>query len=257
MTATSVRLYRRNLQAGRRLGLEISSRCAAQLRQLTHDLCLSLAAGEILLLGGNWYVTHSGLLHIAQRRRCAGIHVEIIRELSDPSSLRWVAKATVYRSPDCKGFTGYGDADPSNVSQLVRGAELRVAETRATNRGLRKAYGIGLCSVEEIGSAPEPPQPVTQRKSVASEKPSNNGNGQSLRDRLRLIVRQHQLDPAAVKAYAADFCEVKELREATRQQMEYFVHHLSELVEHDRAGLLCVLNSYHGKAAASGPEAAA
>lgn len=27
------------------------------------------------------------------------------------------------------------------------GAEMRVAETRAVNRALRKAYGIGLCSV--------------------------------------------------------------------------------------------------------------
>jgi hypothetical protein len=28
---------------------------------------------------------------------------------------------------------------------------MRVAETRAVNRALRKAYGIGICSVEEIG----------------------------------------------------------------------------------------------------------
>ncbi|MGB9234169.1 MAG: hypothetical protein WCC04_07120, partial [Terriglobales bacterium] len=54
------------------------------------------------------------------------------------------------------GFVGYGDADPSNVSPLVRGAEMRVAETRAVNRALRKAYGIGICSVEEIGSVPTP-----------------------------------------------------------------------------------------------------
>ena len=45
------------------------------------------------------------------------------------------------------GFVGYGDADPSNVSSLVHGTEMRVAETRAVNRALRKAYGIGICSV--------------------------------------------------------------------------------------------------------------
>ena len=33
---------------------------------------------------------------------------------------------------------------------------MRVAETRAVNRALRKAYGIGICSVEEIGSFAEP-----------------------------------------------------------------------------------------------------
>jgi hypothetical protein len=37
---------------------------------------------------------------------------------------------------------GYGDANPSNVSPLVRGAEMRIAETRAVNRALRKAYWI-------------------------------------------------------------------------------------------------------------------
>jgi len=37
---------------------------------------------------------------------------------------------------------------------MVRGVEMRVAETRAVNRALRKAYGIGTCSVEEIGSLP-------------------------------------------------------------------------------------------------------
>jgi hypothetical protein len=38
---------------------------------------------------------------------------------------------------------------------LVQGAEMRVAETRVVNRALRKAYGIGMSSVEEIGSFAE------------------------------------------------------------------------------------------------------
>ena len=68
-------------------------------------------------------------------------------------------------SNSCKGFVGYGDADPSNVSPLVHGAEMRVAETRAVNRALRKAYGIGICSVEEIGSFAEPVPPPGSRRS--------------------------------------------------------------------------------------------
>ena len=35
---------------------------------------------------------------------------------------------------------------------------MRVAENRAVNRALRKVYGIGICSVEEIGSFAEPAQ---------------------------------------------------------------------------------------------------
>ena len=39
---------------------------------------------------------------------------------------------------------------------------MRVAETRAVNRALRKAYGIGLCSVEEFGSK-DPDAPHGER----------------------------------------------------------------------------------------------
>ena len=111
-----------------------------------------------MLLDGRWYVTHTGLIRLARHSRCAGIHVRPVKEFSDPSIQRWAFEATTYKSRTCRGFVGYGDADPSNVSLLVCGAEMRVAETRAVNRALRKAYRIGICSVEEIGSVPEPSQ---------------------------------------------------------------------------------------------------
>ena len=118
----------------------------------TLDFRLSVASGDLILLESGWYITHVGLIRLARRNRCAGIHVEPATSFSEPTKGRWAFKATVYKSRTCKGFVGYGDADPSNVSPLVRGAEMRVAETRAVNRALRKAYGIGICSVEEIAS---------------------------------------------------------------------------------------------------------
>jgi hypothetical protein len=121
------------------------------LEELTSRYSLSVALGDIQLLEGRWYVTHAGLLRLANRDRCSGIRVSRMRELCDASANRWVFRATVYKCPRSRGFVGYGDADPSNVSSLVHGAEMRVAETRAVNRALRKAYGIGLCSVEELG----------------------------------------------------------------------------------------------------------
>jgi hypothetical protein len=110
------------------------------------------ASGDLLFLDASWYVTHTGLIRLATRRRCRGIEVQPIPEFSDALNRRYAFKATVYKSQKSSGFVGYGDADPSNVSFLVHGAEMRVAETRAVNRALRKAYGIGICSVEEIGS---------------------------------------------------------------------------------------------------------
>jgi hypothetical protein len=163
---------------------------------------------------------------------------------------RWVFKATVFNKPASKGFVGYGDADPTNVSSLVHGAEMRVAETRAVNRALRKAYGIGLCSVEELGWAArvadsKPSGPA--RASTAGNNSHGDGhhNGQPrLRDRLCLLIRQHGLDASRVKAYAADYCGTAALRDATRDQIESFIDHLADRAAKDREALLCHLNSY-------------
>jgi hypothetical protein len=210
------------------------------LELLTQAYRLSISSGDLILLDKSWYVTHTGLLGLARRNRCVGIHVEPVPEFSQPLVARWAFKATVFKSPVCKGFAGYGDADPSNVSPLVRGAEMRVAETRAVNRALRKAYGIGICSVEEIG---------TGTGSIEKLPPRNtNGNGSAsspkVRDRLCQLIRQHKLDPELVKAYAVDFCGTKTLREATREQVENFVKSLADWADKDRNALLCQLNSY-------------
>jgi hypothetical protein len=168
------------------------------------------------------------------------------RHLSDPACDRWVFKAIVYKTSGSKGFVGYGDADPSNVSSLVRGAEMRVAETRAVNRALRKAYGIGLCSVEELGAFSSSSAPTNGRGNVSSLSNSNGShNGQPrLRDRLCLLIRQYNLDPNLVKAYAAHFCGTQTIKEASRELVESFISHLAASAKEDRDGLVCKLNSF-------------
>ncbi len=217
------------------------------LRALTHRHKFSIISSDLILFENGWYVTHTGLIKLARRSRCVGIHTELAHALSEPTNGRWAFKTTVYRSYRCKGFVGYGDADPSNVSPLVHGAEMRVAETRAVNRALRKAYGIGICSVEEIGSFAEP-VPSSRESKKLPPQPVNgkNGNygGPKVRDRLCQLIRQHQLDASLVKSYAVDFCGTKTLREATREQVEAFVAHLADWAEKDRNALLCQLNSY-------------
>jgi hypothetical protein len=180
--------------------------CMEILRLLTRSFRFSVACGDLLLLENGWYVTHTGLLRLARRRRCFGMHVEPATEFSQPSAARWAFKAIVYKSPKCKGFVGYGDADPSNVSFLVHGAEMRVAETRAVNRALRKAYGIGVCSFEEIGSLPESSTSSPQSRKLPPQPLNGNYGARTVRDHFCQIIRQHQLDATLVKSYATDFC---------------------------------------------------
>jgi hypothetical protein len=214
------------------------------LTEITRTFGFSIASGDLMFLTSGWYVTHTGLIGLAKRRYCAGINVEALNEFCDPIAGRWAFKATAYTSRNGKGFVGHGDADPSNVSPLVRGAEMRIAETRAVNRALRKAYGIGLCSVEELGWSPKAsePAPLNQAKPL-------NGNGHSngqtrLRDQLCLLIRQYNLDPNLVKAYAAHFCGTEALKDASRDLVESFISHLAASAKEDIDGLICKLNSF-------------
>jgi hypothetical protein len=92
---------------------------------------------------------------------------------------------------------------------------MRVAETRAVNRALRKAYGIGICSVEELGSLAEHPQASRESKKRPPQPANGNYGGSKVRDRLCQLIRQHQL-----------------------------VAHLADWAQKDRNALLCRLNSY-------------
>lgn len=218
--------------------LEVATRRRLKFLVEAHEF--SVAAGDLQLLDGHWYVTHAGLLGIARRNRCSGIRTILQKDLSDPASGRWVFKAIVYKSPRSRGFVGYGDADPSNVPSWLHGCELRIAETRAVNRALRKAYGIGLCSVEELGWTARSENP---------ERESNNGsdgnhNQPRLRDRLCQLIRQHKLDASLVKSYAAEFCGTQQLRDASRQMVEDFIQYLAEWAARDHDGLVCHLNRF-------------
>src|SRR5271166_6128789 len=98
-------LLRENLRSARRiLGGTLETRVATSLKTLSQDFSFSLNNGELQFLSNSWYVTHTGLLRLARRRRCRGIHVEAVDSLCDSAANRFVLKATVYPSKDSAGF---------------------------------------------------------------------------------------------------------------------------------------------------------
>jgi hypothetical protein len=235
-------VLRANIRLARSTWGPLSRTACQGLAELLKRYAFSVVLGDIQYLHGRWYVTHSGLLRLANRSRCSGIRISPVLGLCEPPNARWVFKAVVFRHSNSKGFVGYGDADPTNTSSLVRGAEMRVAETRAVNRALRKAYGIGLCSVEELGSNPSAFEP-TKHFDPAGGNGSTNGQPR-LRDKLCLLIRRYELDPNLVKRYAADFCGTETLRDASRDLVEAFVSTVAKEAANDRAALICKLNSY-------------
>src|SRR5580765_2418979 len=115
MAHSTLLLVHQNVSAAKRVYEGITKSQLSTLRELTAGLRLSVGRGELLQVNGKWYVSHSGLIRIAHRRRCCGIETNVEQHLTDASSGRWVFRAVVHASPS-KTFVGFGDADPSNVS---------------------------------------------------------------------------------------------------------------------------------------------
>jgi hypothetical protein len=83
----------------------------------------------------------------------------------------------------------------------------------------------------------EPSASSPQSKKIPPQPSNGNYAGRTVRDHLCQIIRQHQLDATLVKSYATDFCGVKTLREATREQVESFVAHSADWAGKDRDAL--------------------
>lgn len=173
-------------------------------------------------------MTHAGLLALAERRGCCGIDAKPIPELSNSAEGRYVVQAICYPTPESRGFVGIGDASAASLSDALRGAELRIAETRAVNRAIRKAYAVGVCSAEELSG--------TRRRPARATK--------SLRAQLNEIIREHRLEAGAVKQLALEYCGVSTLAKATQRQVTDFLKYLQTRLKTDPGGLNCQLVSY-------------
>ena len=92
------KLIRENVRTVKQLYPQVTVSQLLVLRDLSGTLRLSVRSGDLLMLDGRWYVTHSGLLRVAQRRRCQGITTELAESVSNPQAGRWVFKATVAKS---------------------------------------------------------------------------------------------------------------------------------------------------------------
>src|SRR5205085_12665559 len=62
----------------------------AALSQIVEEHHFSIRLGDVLYLDGKWYVTHTGLLRLANRNHCQGIEVSLVHAASDVAEGRWV-----------------------------------------------------------------------------------------------------------------------------------------------------------------------
>ena len=104
-------LYPANVRLAKLKWNAVNPSALAQLKKLSNELHLSVASGDLLLLNANWYVTHTGLIRLAARRRCRGIELQPIPEFSDA---RFTARVSATRisAPRTRSETLEGSASP-------------------------------------------------------------------------------------------------------------------------------------------------
>src|SRR5580658_7014138 len=83
-------LVRLNKRCAQQLWGKLPAALLNSLGELTQMYGLSIASGHLQLLDRRWYITHSGLLRVGYRNRCAGIRAVLQVRFSDPVTNRWV-----------------------------------------------------------------------------------------------------------------------------------------------------------------------
>jgi len=128
---------------------------------------IKLNDDDVQRLQGKPYVLYKALLRLAHENGVESIITDLVSY--DAKENRAIMYATV---TGLRGtFTGYGDADPSNVNRNIAKATIRMAETRAKGRALRDYLGIGMTAAEELPGRDSEPQISRNEPSRKAFKP--------------------------------------------------------------------------------------
>jgi len=156
-------------QQNRQLAAELwQQKLTPNEKRAVNNLCILYGLDplqrQLLVLGGNFYITVAGLKKVAEDSDNPPEAIQVIpatreeRELAgiiknDPSKLDYIHfwKATLYKKNSQIPYIEFGEASDSDVN--IHGKQEKdiraMARTRATGRALRNAYSIGLPLAEE------------------------------------------------------------------------------------------------------------
>ncbi len=154
--------------------------------------------------------------------------------------------ACIVKVGEGRGFVIEHDADMANLRQLQKkerlpkhvSIRLVVTAAHCLRNCLSRMHGVMLIVSTRICWELWTQEIQPFGPSASSLTPLR------IRDRLCVLIRQYNLDPTLVKAYAADFCGTPTLKDASRELVESFISHLATSAKENRDGLVCKLNSY-------------
>ena len=108
------------------------------------------------VIGTKEVVGYRGLLDMVHKERLQVIRTKLLQAPSKENGETAIVHATVVTSRGT--FTGIGDANPKNVNPKVAPHAIRMAETRAEARAMRKAVN----SIRSGNTVPEARGPEAQ-----------------------------------------------------------------------------------------------
>jgi len=113
----------------------------------THRIPVKDRDGRVI--GEKEVVAYRGLLDMVHRDGLKEIRTRLVQVPTKENGQTAIVHATIFTQ---KGrFTGIGDANPGNVNARIAPHVIRMAETRAEARAMRKAVNIGVVALEELG----------------------------------------------------------------------------------------------------------
>lgn len=133
----------------------LNSKQRQQLAYISGQYGLDPFFSEMLVLGGNPYITNAGLLRVAHEDEEPPVSIQLVLIKSDEMNrhFEYVAKLWKKSTPDALPFMEYGEASPNDVSPMISKTDKDIkamARTRAVNRVIRIAYRVSLTSAEEL-----------------------------------------------------------------------------------------------------------
>ena len=136
---------------------DLNNKEKKQLAYISAQYGLDPFFSDLTVLGGNPYVTASGLKRNAHESDDppASIQVEPVKPQKNNGNRHFQYKAKLWKesTPEDRPFVEYGEASPDDCNRQISKTDKdlkAMARTRAVNRVIRLAYNISLTSAEEM-----------------------------------------------------------------------------------------------------------
>ncbi len=124
-------------------------------------------------IGDRTFIKYAGLLYLGEQMGVISIITRLTYEDLDKQIFHFKANVkgikVVHGEPREVVYSFQGDANPDNVSRMVRDSVRRVAETRAVARALRAYCSVAMCSLEELAGEDRRPS----RKTRSTKRPKS------------------------------------------------------------------------------------